>query len=162
MTLVKTVKTWNPVRKAIAALIALGVLIGRGWFAWWTISPLFTRKTVSESLNTAGPALLQGNFVNGDSFHQVSSTALVVEQNSQQILRLDDNFKSINGPDLYVWLVKDGGVDAGYVEVGRLKGNQGGQNYTIPNGTNLAEYSSVYIWCRAFGVLFGSAKLAQG
>lgn len=162
MTLVKTLQSWNPIRKTIAAIVALAVLIAGGWFAWWTISPLFISKTVSESLSISGPALLRGSFVDGDSFHKVSGTALVVGQNGERILRLEDDFKSINGPDLYVWLVKDGGVDAGYVEVSRLKGNQGGQNYTIPAGTDLTEYSNIYIWCRAFGVLFGSAKLAQG
>ena len=76
--------------------------------------------------------------------------------------RFDEAFETTNGPDLYVWLVKDGDVDNGYVDLGRLKGNIGSQNYVIPEGTDLSEYDTVFIWCKAFSVLFGSAELASG
>ncbi|MDQ3883960.1 MAG: DM13 domain-containing protein, partial [Thermoproteota archaeon] len=40
-----------------------------------------------------------------------------------------------------------------------LKGNIGNQNYDIPEGTDLSRYDTVLIWCKAFSVLFGGAKL---
>jgi len=47
------------------------------------------------------------------------------------------------------------------VNLGRLKGNIGNQNYEIPTGTDLSKYNTVLIWCKAFSTLFGSAKLSS-
>jgi hypothetical protein len=45
------------------------------------------------------------------------------------------------------------------VNVGKLKANNGNQNYDITEGTDLSKYDTVLIWCRPFSVLFGSAEL---
>ena len=50
--------------------------------------------------------------------------------------------------------------NAGYVEVGKLKGNVGDQNYDVPDDVDLAKYRAVTIWCNRFGVNFGTAPLA--
>lgn len=44
--------------------------------------------------------------------------------------------------------------------LGKLKANNGNQNYNIPSEIDLAKYDTVLIWCRPFSVLFGSADLA--
>ena len=51
----------------------------------------------------------------------------------------------------------DGGAD-GAVDLGALKGNRGDQQYAIPRGVDVAR-RTVVIWCRAFSVPFGSARL---
>ena len=104
--------------------------------------------------------LLSGSFVGvGDGIHDAKGNALVVPlENDQKILRLED-FSSTNGPDLYVYLASD--VSASdYVSLGRLKANNGNQNYDIPEGTDLTKYDTVLIWCKQFSVLFGSAEMA--
>jgi hypothetical protein len=45
------------------------------------------------------------------------------------------------------------------VNVGKLKANNGNQNYDIPAATDLSKYDTILIWCRPFSVLFGSAEL---
>jgi hypothetical protein len=45
------------------------------------------------------------------------------------------------------------------VNLGRLKGNQGNQNYRIPADVDLSRYTSVSIWCDRFNVSFGAAEL---
>ena len=74
-----------------------------------------------------------------------------------EVLRLED-FKSTNGPDLYVYLSTDKEA-TDIVNLGRLKANIGNQNYEIPQGTDLEKYNKVLIWCKSFSVLFGSAEL---
>ncbi|MBI2006386.1 MAG: DM13 domain-containing protein [Nitrosopumilales archaeon] len=103
---------------------------------------------------------LSGSFVGvGDGIHDAKGNVLVVPlENSQQILRLED-FSSTNGPDLYVYLASDASA-SDYVSLGQLKANNGNQNYDIPEGTDLAKYDTVLIWCKQFSVLFGSAELA--
>jgi hypothetical protein len=73
------------------------------------------------------------------------------------VLRLEE-FKSTNGPDLYVYLSTDKQA-SDFVSLGRLKANIGNQNYDIPSGTDLSKYDTVLVWCKQFSVLFGSAEL---
>ena len=95
----------------------------------------------------------------GDGFHMVAGVAKVINlEDGRTFLRLE-SLKATNGPDLYVYLAT--GTDSSdIVNLGRLKGNIGNQNYEIPSGTDLAKYNTVLIWCKAFSTLFGSAKLS--
>ena len=77
----------------------------------------------------------------------------------QRFLRFED-FETSNGPDLNVYLTVGGDVDAGYVDLGELKGNIGSQNYEIPDGVDLGEFDTVVIWCVRFGVGFAEAALS--
>ena len=63
-----------------------------------------------------------------------------------------------NGPDLYVYLATDKST-SDFVDLGKLKANNGNQNYEVPEGTDLTKYDTVLIWCKSFSVLFGSADL---
>jgi hypothetical protein len=73
------------------------------------------------------------------------------------------NFETANGPDLFVYLVAGRPTDEGqvsdHVDLGRLKGNKGNQQYSIPRDVDLRRYSTVVIWCRAFTALFTRAEL---
>lgn len=85
-------------------------------------------------------------------------------------LRLED-LDTSNGPDLRIWLTdapvlegSDGWHvfdDGKHVSLGALKGNKGDQNYPVPAGVNLADYTSLSIWCDRFDVSFGAAELTR-
>jgi hypothetical protein len=102
-----------------------------------------------------------GNFVgSGDGFHKAEGVAKVITlADGKTFLRLE-NLKATNGPDLYVYLSTGKDV-SDIVNLGRLKGNIGNQNYEIPTATDLSKYDTVLIWCKAFSTLFGSAKLSS-
>jgi hypothetical protein len=80
------------------------------------------------------------------------------------VLRLEE-FDVTNGPDLHVILSKNPAptnrVEVGneYVDLGQLKGNQGNQNYVIPDYIDLLQYQSVVIYCVPFHVVFAIATL---
>ena len=65
-------------------------------------------------------------------------------------------FATSPGPDLRVYLVPPGDDTDHAVDLGRLKGNKGDQQYDVPRR---ARAGTVVIWCRAFSVRFGSALL---
>ena len=121
--------------------------------------------TVNESMNetkmTNDTMILMGNFVEaGDGFHKAEGIVKVINlADGRTFLRLE-NLKTTNGPDLYVYL-SVGKDPSDIVNLGRLKGNIGNQNYEIPAGTDLSKYDTVLIWCKAFSTLFGSAKLSS-
>jgi hypothetical protein len=72
-------------------------------------------------------------------------------------------FEVDNGPDLRLYLVAGSarGEDnvRDFVDLGRLKGNRGDQQYRLPPGLDLGRYSTAVVWCRAFSVLFARAPL---
>lgn len=84
-------------------------------------------------------------------------------ENGETIVRFE-NLDVLNGPDLRVLVSKNTDIRASddlgdYVELGELKGNQGNQNYVVPDGININEYRSVIIYCKPFHVVFNSANL---
>ena len=106
------------------------------------------------------PTSYAGTFVGvGDGIHHAEGSvyALPLEDGSN-VLRLE-NFRTTNGPDLFVYLATDKGASE-FVNLGVLKANIGNQNYDIPEDTDLDEYDTVLIWCRAFSLYFGSAELS--
>lgn len=123
-----------------------------------------TGTTVNEEMTTIGQeasTLYVGEFVGvNDGIHNAEGQVKALRLNDNtNFLRLED-FKATNGPDLYVYLSTDKSA-FDFVNLGRLKGNIGDQNYEIPEGTDLSKYTTVLIWCQAFSVLFGSAELEQ-
>jgi hypothetical protein len=102
--------------------------------------------------------------------HQTSGRATIYQEaDGNLVLRLT-NFKTSNGPDVHVILValKDAEDDANFlktdtarVELGKLKGNEGDQNYGVPKGTDLAKFQTVSIYCERFNANFGAAPLEK-
>ena len=103
--------------------------------------------------------LRTGSFVGaGDGIHNAEGIAKIIPlQDGSSILRLE-NLRVTNGPDLYVYLSPDESA-SDFINIGKLKANNGNQNYEIPKETDLSKYDTVLIWCRPFSVLFGSAEL---
>ena len=100
-----------------------------------------------------------GSFIGaGDGFHNAEGLAKVIPLgDGNSVLRLE-NFKSTNGPNVHLYLSTDK-TASNFVDLGRLKANNGNQNYNIPHGTDLEKYHMALIWCKDFSVLFGSAEL---
>ena len=105
-----------------------------------------------------------GSFRDADSFHKGSGTATIYRSSDgKNLLRLED-FRVTNGPELHVLLVPNpnpqgrGDVE-GYLGLGKLKGNEGNQNYFLPDGEDGSGYGSVVIYCRPFHVVFSVATL---
>ena len=116
---------------------------------------------------SAAMVLSMGNFRDADSFHKGSGTATVYQlEDGSHVLRFED-FRVTNGPDLRVLLSKAPDISNKgqfqqyeYVELDRLKGNIGNQNYVIPADLDISQYGSVVIYCKPFHVLFSVAPLA--
>jgi len=110
----------------------------------------------------------QGTFQDADNFHQGRGQARIYQLlNGSFLLRLE-NFSVTNGPDLRVLLTEhpaprnQADIKSGaYVELAKLKGNKGNQNYEIPLGTNIGQFKGAVIYCKPFHVVFATATLAQ-
>ena len=121
---------------------------------------MMEESMMEESMMEIIPMSYSGTFIGvGDGIHDAQGDAYTIPlEDKSTVLRLE-NFKSTNGPDLFVYLSTDENASE-FVNLGELKANSGNQNYEIPEDTDLSKYNKVLIWCKAFGVLFGSAELS--
>ena len=107
-----------------------------------------------------------GTFRDADRFHTGSGSATIyLIEDGSRVLRLED-FNVTNGPDLRVILSPNADPQSasdvtapGYVELGKLKGNIGNQNYAIDAGVDVSALNSVVIYCKPFKVIFAVAGL---
>ena len=79
-----------------------------------------------------------------------------------------DDFQTTNGPEFHVVLSHSPDPQTssqvkttGYVDLGKLKGNIGNQNYPIPEETDINVQMSVIIYCKPFQVVFSVAMLGE-
>ncbi|MFC9971670.1 DM13 domain-containing protein [Spirillospora sp. NPDC127200] len=160
-------KTW--VRAVLVLVVVLGAIAAYLTQPW----RLFIDRSVNEAAPAAQAApggtetLATGTFVSHE--HGTRGQVRIVRlPGGERVLRIED-LDTSDGPDVRVWLsdqpVKEGRAgwevfdDGEHVELGRLKGNKGDQNYTIPAGADLAKLTSVSLWCKRFHVSFGAAAL---
>ena len=139
-----------------------------------TSSPATPREeTNTESTQTSTPtndstdtsatptAIAAGEFVGID--HRATGAATVYEQDGKLVLRFEDDTDIQNGPDLFVWVLPtdefSGGVPTEYIDLGRLKGNVGGQNYELPGEFDPDVDQLVLVWCKRFSTPFAAASL---
>ena len=152
--------------KIAIPVFVLGFISGGA--AWYLFSPLFIDRVVSETLPSEFmvQTVASGKFRDTDAAHKGRGEATVLQTGGgASLLRLSD-FEVTNGPDLEVWLVREADPRSSadvkaseWVSLGALKGNIGDQNYSIPEGIDVAAYGSAVIWCEQFGVLFSAAPL---
>ncbi len=169
---------------AVVALLVVGLVV----FAPWKLivddvvdeaAPVAAVSAApTASLPSSAPAeapssvspttLARGTFISHEHGTE-GSVSVVLLADGSRVLRIE-GLDTSNGPDLRVWLsdqaVVDGPSgwtvfdDGAYVELGKLKGNKGNQNYTLPAGVDLGDLTSVSIWCQRFRVSFGAAALS--
>jgi len=95
--------------------------------------------------------------VMGTPGHPAEGTARIIETTEGTIIRYE-NFKTINGPILHVYLSKD--LEAKeFVDLGKIKGTSGNINYKVPADVDVSEYKYVLTWCIPFRVLFNYAEI---
>ncbi|MFD9366641.1 DM13 domain-containing protein [Streptomyces sp. NPDC060020] len=162
-----------------AAVATAGLAFGLYWFEPWKL-------WVEESVNEAAPSVsaapnpgasasppaaprtvAEGSLISHE--HATTGTVKLLRlADGSHVLRVED-LDTSNGPALRVWLTDapviegvDGWRvfdDGKHVSLGALKGNKGDQNYPVPADVNLADYTSLAIWCDRFDVSFGAATL---
>ncbi|MSQ26807.1 MAG: hypothetical protein EXR51_01545 [Dehalococcoidia bacterium] len=164
----------------MAAVVILGAM---GFLGWHLISPLFLSNRVVEALpaglaasSTPGaggtqpatgvPAIKKGNLKDADGFHKGSGEVAVYRLSGGKLLLRLESINVTNGPDLHVYLSAHPNPatsaevhQPGYADLGKLKANQGSQNYDIAAGVELSAIRSVVIYCQPFSVIFSTATL---
>lgn len=111
-------------------------------------------NSVATTDTTGRKLLLQGSFVN--AVHVVKGTVKVYEQGGSRKLTFTD-FSTEGGPDLRIYVAEDAAL-TNFIEVSKLT-QTGNFSVDLPASYSPSQHKAVLIWCKAFGVLFGSATL---
>lgn len=136
--------------------------------AFGCVQEQVSNPTQRQPVAITTPANSSTTSSNAGSFREVDhptrGRARITNDNGQRYIEFDDNFRTDNGPDLYVILHRDSQVGRNikqqdYVTIARLRQTSGSQRYQLPNNLQLSDYKSVAIWCRLFNVTFGYAPL---
>jgi hypothetical protein len=116
---------------------------------------------------TPSPLIYKGTFVN----MEVPSAGTFKLDPAANTLTLNEDFTTRSGPDLYVILSGTTEVQLHYLVfsqnvtnapiqyLGTLTATSGSQTYTIPAGTDLAQFHTVVIWCKTYSVAFAAALI---
>jgi hypothetical protein len=145
-----------------AAAVAAFVLV------WFQPQKLVIDEQVSDPLADATgndvTELAVGDF--GSLDHTTTGRVRVIESaDGSRVVRLE-GLATSNGPDLFVYLSanpSDGpesAFDDDYINLGRLKGNEGDQNYELGRDVDLDRFPTVVVWCDRFDSAFGAAPLS--
>ena len=172
-------------RRLLVLAVPLVVVVGAVVLVWFQPQKLFIDERVEDTIpvvpamedsdesdeTPAQPAepsepvlRASGEFVSLD--HATSGTVRVLElADGSRVVRLE-GLDTDNGPDLFLYLSTtpadgdEAAFDDDFVNLGRMKGNQGDQNYVLPADVDLSRFRSVVIWCDRFNSAFGAADLS--
>ncbi|WP_410985142.1 DM13 domain-containing protein [Bacillus cereus] len=162
----------------IKNVLFIGGIIIVGGILWFLFRPekLFINKQINEALprtetkskevHQQERVISKGHFQNG--VHETTGVATIYQlADGKRVLRLT-NFETSNGPDVRVVLVptkilknNEDVKNYQYIELGKLKGNKGSQNYEIPEDVDIDAYGLVSIWCKRFNENFGMAHFEK-
>ncbi|MFO0829860.1 MAG: DM13 domain-containing protein [Phycisphaerales bacterium] len=174
-------------RKALA-IVGGVALLGIGW-ALFRPELLFIDSRVNEEFpvaaavvpvdmpaESAAPAAMVDDVKDAKKLsegafhgvaHETKGTATIYQlADGRRFLRFT-GFETSNGPDVRVIMTtaedaKDSDTIKNAkerVELAKLKGNVGDQNYELPKDLDLSKFKSVTIWCNRFSVNFATAPL---
>ncbi len=150
-------RRWLLVAAACVVVVAAFVLY------WFQPQKLFIDDRVNEAVPAQPLELARGEFESLE--HKTNGVTRVLKlDDGSRVVRLE-GFDTSNGPDLYLYLStnpasgEEQAFDDDYVSLGRLKGNSGDQNYSLPADADLERFESVVVWCDRFNAAFGAADL---
>lgn len=103
----------------------------------------------------------KGTFA-GVKSHSASGSYTINGSGKDRMLELGSDFKVDKAPDTYVILAKGMmAKDAGSVDLGKLKKQDGTQSYHIPETTDLSGYTSILLYSKKDNVVIGEATLGN-
>ena len=128
------------------------------------VTGVFLYTGATQAQQQSSNVLAKGEFHKAEKAGKGTATVYQLAD-GKRVLRLS-NFETDNGPDLHVRLIAaddakdtDSVKKAEFVELAKLKGNKGNQNYDLPTDVDLSKYKVVSIWCNRFSVNFAAAPL---
>ena len=101
--------------------------------------------------------IASGTFAGMDG-HSAEGDVQLFKSASTYYLKFLDDFTIEDGPDLYVYMGKNGNYSPGTL-ISTLGQNSGSRTYEIPSSISIQQYSEVWIWSRLQDTAYARALL---
>jgi len=111
--------------------------------------------TGSDTMPNTPQVIAQGSFQ--PRAHEVAGNAVLIKHGDQATLRFED-FETINGPRLKIYLSSDLGISDS-IDLGDIRATNGNINYPVDPTIDFTRYNKVLVWCEPFSVLFSYSEL---
>ncbi|MFM2423784.1 MAG: Peptide methionine sulfoxide reductase MsrA/MsrB [Candidatus Parcubacteria bacterium] len=144
---------------SLIALLGVVVVAGLWWLFGPQVSTVAKNDPVPQALTASTSPILFAPIIDTPGHAATGTVTLGTNEQGQTIVRLND-FSTINGPDLFVYLATDIKATE-FLSLGELQSTNGNQNYVVPDAKLLATHPYVLVWCKRFGVLFNYADISS-
>ncbi len=148
----------NKLRRTLSALAAITLSV-------MSINAIVTAP--AAALEASAETVLHEGVWTKKTFKSSGDWSIVEDSDGNRFVKLSDDFKTRNAPDLKIFLSPQAAADTtgknatqGALLISPLESNKGGQVYEIPTGTDLDAYSSILIHCEQFSKLWSAADLS--
>jgi len=109
----------------------------------------------SESLSRSG------NFMGINGYRASGMVALNTSSDGSITIDFASDFSVQNGPGLYLYLSNQSDEVTGGLEIGELRSTSGADSYEISESADINDFNYVILYCKPFGVGFGTAELSN-
>lgn len=117
-------------------------------------------NTDDVSLAASGDLLLAHGQFEGLSDHVTTGGITIVKRDGGVFVELGEDFSLDGAPDPVLGFGANGEYVAA-TQFSQLNEITGAQSYRLPDGIDLAEFDTVFVWCEKFSVPLGSASLSN-
>lgn len=150
---------WRVLALPVLGAALVTAAVAGGYLLYASSVDRVVREQVAVAASSGNVAVGRGAFESAG--HETTGTATLLRLAEGGTVLTLTELDTDPGPDLRVYLVTGGPDELGdVVDLGALKGNRGDQQYDVPASVDTDRHRTVVIWCRAFSVAFGSARLA--
>ncbi len=128
-----------------------------------------TLSTITAMPSFAATPIAAVQAINQSFFkkkYNIKGTWSIIERDGKSYIQFSDDFKTKKGPDIKIFLspktadaVNGKNAVDGALNLGFLKSNKGAQEYEIPAGTDLTQFTTVLLHCEEYAVLWGGGVL---
>ena len=102
-------------------------------------------------------------FVKAKGGYDIAGVATLKNENNQKSISLDNNFNTVSGPDLHIYLgtknESPSSVGNKTVLISLLKSNTGQQTFSVHDSVDISAYDYVLIHCLAGNHFWGGGQL---
>lgn len=150
---------WRSLALPVLGTVLVTAAVAGGYLLYASSVDRVVREQVAVAASPGNVAVGRGAFESAG--HETTGTATLLRLAEGGTVLTLTELETDPGPDLRVYLVTGGPDELGdVVDLGALKGNRGDQQYDVPASVDTDRHRTVVVWCRAFSVAFGSARLA--
>ncbi|MEL6696577.1 MAG: DM13 domain-containing protein [Bacteroidota bacterium] len=151
--------TWESSDPAVATIDANGLLSALTSGTTEVTAFAEGLKSLPFSLMVGVDSFTRTGTFMGANGYNVQGTATLLRVADSATVSFGSDFRTQNGPGLFVYLSPNADNVSGGVNLGQIKTTTGEQSYALPPNANPEDFDHVIIYCQPFRVPFGTANL---